>query len=113
MRNMAVLLGALVLAACAGVEFNPAPNAKDYGRYRGEVSVLEAFPPEDRFERIGIVIVRGAGLADKETLLNRARAEAAKRGANAVVLQGEVKVRRTASGGEEKLLGVFALRVPP
>lgn len=101
----------VVVAACTSVEFTPSPGAGAYRPYQGEVRVLDELPAPGTFERLGIVIARGVRLSDKVDLLEDLKSEAARRGANAIVLQGDVKSRRNVGGSEEKLLGAFALRV--
>lgn len=102
-----------VLSGCATSDFSPSPGAGAYGAYRGEVRVLSRYPAAGTYEQLGIVIARGVRLTDKADLLEELKSEAARRGANAIILQGDVKIRRSTGGTEEKQLGAFAVRVKP
>lgn len=113
MVKPAPLLFSLVLCGCADTAFNPTPGSAVYAPYPGEVAVLSAFPQEGTYEQLGIVIAEGVYLTEKEDLVEDVKAAAAKRGANAVVLQGEVRVYKTPRGGETKKLGAYALRLNP
>ena len=112
MRTFAALMMVALLGACATAEFRPAPGAPVYPAYRDEVKVLQGFPPEGSYDSVGIVIAYGVDLTEKEDLIEALQSEAAKRGANAIVLQGDIKLR---SSGDrtEKVLGAFALRLKP
>ena len=101
----------LLTGGCANAEYTPAPGAAHYAAYRGEVKVLSGFPAEGSFERLGILVAKGVRLSEKEELIEKLKKEAADRGANAIVLQGDVKIRRGSGGSPEKLLGAFALRL--
>lgn len=101
----------MVIGGCTTAEFTPSPGAGAYRAYQGDVQVLDEFPATGTFERLGIVIARGVRLSEKADLLEDLKSEAARRGANAIVLQGDVKTRRSSGGSEEKLLGAFALKV--
>lgn len=101
----------LVFGGCTTAEFTSAPGASIYPAHTGDVRVLEEFPAAGTYERLGIVTVRGVRLSDKSDLVNDLKSEAARRGANAIVLQGDVKSRRSPGGTEELLLGAFALKV--
>ncbi|MDX1514708.1 MAG: hypothetical protein R3174_13300, partial [Gammaproteobacteria bacterium] len=110
-RILIPLLMLLLTGCLTNAEFTPVPGADSNRRYEGEVEVLTAFPARGTYENLGIVIVRGVRRSDKEDLIERVKAEAARRGADAVVLQGDVKSRRGASGAEEKSLGAYALKL--
>ena len=102
-----------LFAGCTSTEYVPSPGVGAYRAYQGEVRVLDGFPAAGTYERLGIVIARGVRLSDRSDLIKDLKSEAARRGANAIILQGDVKTRRSAGGTEEKLLGAFALRVKP
>jgi len=114
-RHPACLLGAFVLAAalgaCAGAEFRPSPTAPAFEPYSGEVKVLGRLPPADRFDRVGVVIAEGVNLTKKSSMLEQLKREAAARGANAVVLQGDVKTTVDSEGGKRKKLAAWAIRL--
>ncbi len=112
MRTLAALMMLALLGACATTEFNPAPGAPVYPAHQDEVKVLPGFPPEGSYDSVGIVIAYGVDLTDKDDLIEALQSEAAKRGANAIVLQGDVKLR-SSRDRNEKVLGAFALRLKP
>jgi hypothetical protein len=113
MPRFLVLLLALFIGGCTSVEFNPAPGAPSYGAYKGEVKLLDRLPPPGRYKRLGIVIARGPRVTDAEDLVEDLKTEAAKRGADAIVLQSDVKISSVPGGYIEKSLGAFALRLKP
>jgi len=110
MTRLAALILVVLLSACASTEFNPAPGAPEYPPHLGEVTVLKSLPPAESYDSVGIVIVHGVDLTDKEELIEALQKEAAKRGANAIALQGEVKMR-SQGGSTEKVLAAYALRL--
>ena len=112
MRTLKALIVVTLLGACATTEFNPAPGAPVYPAYRDEVRVLQAFPQEGSYDSVGIVIAYGVDLTEKKDLIEALQSEAAKRGANAIVLQGDVKLRSRGTS-REKVLGAYALRLKP
>lgn len=112
MRTLSILAVIILLGACASTEFNPAPGAPSYPAYDDEVKVLQSFPQEGSYHSLGIVIAYGVDLTDKDDLIEALQSEAAKRGANAIVLQGEVKLRSRGTS-REKVLGAYALRLKP
>lgn len=111
MPRVFVLFLILFIGGCTSVEFNPARGAPSFGAYKGEVKLLDRLPPPGRYQRLGIVIVRGPRATDPEDLLEDLKTEAAKRGADAIVLQGGVKTSSVPGGYIEKSLGAFALRL--
>ena len=112
MTRLAALILVTILSACETTGFNPAPGAPAYPAYSGEVNVLPAFPPEESYDSVGIVIAYGVYLSEKEDLIASLKTEAAKRGANAIVLQGDVKIRSRGTS-IEKVLGAYALKLKP
>ncbi len=112
MRTLAALMMVALLGACASTEFRPAPGAPVYPPYPDEVRVLPGFPPEGSYDSVGIVFAYGVDLSEKEDLIEALQSEAAKRGANAIVLQGDIKIR-SRGNSVEKVLGAFALRLKP
>ena len=113
MHRFFLVLVFLSVGGCTNAEFTPSPGAGTYAAYKGKVQVLTGFPAEGTYKRLGILIARGVRLSDKEDLVKDLKSEAAKRGANAIILQGDVKSRRNAGGTEEKSLGAFVLRLKP
>lgn len=108
---VAVLVLAAVLTGCVGAEFRPTPTAPAFEPYTGEVKVLGRLPPAGRFERVGVVIAEGVKFTSKSTMLEQLKREAAARGANAIVLQSDVKTTPDSEGGERKKLAAWALRL--
>jgi hypothetical protein len=112
MRSLPALVVIALLGACASTKFNPFPGAPEYSAYPGEVTVLKTFPQSGSYDSLGIVVVYGVDLTDEEDLIEALQKEAAGRGANAIVLQGDVNVR-TRGGYTEKVLAAYALRLKP
>jgi hypothetical protein len=111
MSRVVVLFLVVFIGGCSNVQFNPAPGAPSYGAYKGEVKLLDRLPPPGRYTRIGIVIARGPRATEPEDLIEDIKTEAAKRGADAIVLQGDVKISSVPGGYIEKSVGAFALRL--
>ena len=101
----------LLLAGCAGAEFNRNANAPTYPPYEGEVMLLGSLPPADQFERLGVVIARGVGLSTEERLRQQLKKAAARNGANALVLQSKLQTIPDGDGGSERRLAAWAIRV--
>ncbi len=112
MTRLSALILVALLSACASTEFNPAPGAPSYPAYSGEVKVLPGFPQAESYDSVGIVFAYGVNLTDKKDLIESLQSEAARRGANAIVLQGDVKLRSRGTS-IEKVLGAYALRLKP
>lgn len=110
-RLPALILVAL-LCACETTRFNPAPGAPAYPAFSGEVKVLPGFPPPESYDSVGIIIAYGVNVTEKQDLIESLQTEAARRGANAIVLQGDVKLRSRGTS-VEKVLGAYALRLKP
>ncbi len=112
MSRLVVLILVLLLSSCASTEFSPYPGAPDYPAYSGELRLLDALPQEGSYDMVGIVIARGVDRTTKQDLIEALKEEAAKRGANAIVLQGDIKL--TSRGdSREKVLGAYGLRLRP
>lgn len=111
MSRLAALIFVALLAACASTEFSSAPGSPAFPKYRGEVTLLDGFPEEGSYDSVGIVIARGTERQDKKDLIEVLKSEAAKRGADAIVLQGDIKTRSRGGIYREKLLGAYALRL--
>jgi hypothetical protein len=110
MTRLPALILVALLSACASTEFNPAPGAPEFPAHLGEVTVLRRIPQTGSYDSVGIVIARGVELNEKEELIEALQKEAARRGANAIVLQGDIKIR-SSYGYIEKVLGAYALRL--
>lgn len=110
LRTIPLLL-VILLAACVNAEFTPAPGSPGFPAHRGEVRLLDAFPEEGSYDSVGVVIAAGSRNRDKKDLIEDLKKEAAKRGANALILQGDVKMRSRGGIDREKVLGAYALRL--
>ena len=77
----------------------------------GEVRILENLPSSDQFERVGVVTVDGVLLTKEAAMVDAIKREAAARGANAVVMQGPIKEMKDSSGGVQKTLAAWAIRL--
>lgn len=107
--RIGLLLLAALVAGCTSVEFVPTPSARPYHAYKGEVVVLDEFPPAGTFRHLGVVLVTGRSLSDDKRLLKALRKEAAVHGANAIVIQ-DAKVTRIVHGGTQTLKAAVAIR---
>lgn len=105
----------LLIAAIGGcaspAKFQPASGAGKFPAYEGEVKVLENMPPSGGYERIGVVVVDGVLLTKESDMLSILKEEAAKRGANAVVMQGPVKVTKEPDGSTTQKLAAWVIRL--
>lgn len=103
---------AITMSACTSpARFKPATGAEKFPPYEGKVRVLENMPDAGQFKRVGVVIVEGVLLTKETDMVAAVKREAAKRGADAVVMQGPVKEARDASGGVHKTLAAWAIRL--
>ena len=96
-----LLVAALLLGGCAVLGGDPEAEA---------VEVLEAFPPRDRYQALGVVTAKTHGFFYENTLMGRLKAAAAERGANAIVLQGAVRQMRDARGHASQEAAAWAIR---
>lgn len=109
-ERLTPVLVAVVLTACSQAQFRPATTSVKLEPYTGEVRVLDRLPPPSQYLLVGVVIAEGVFLTDEATMFEALKKEAAARGANAVVLQGKVKVTKLGGGGEEQKLAAWAIR---
>lgn len=112
MSRLPALILVALLSACTSTEFNPTPGAPQYPPHRGEVTVLNKLPQSGNYDSLGVVVAYGPDLSDKNDLIEALQKEAAKRGANAIALQGEIKTRYQRQGNQQ-VLAAFALRLKP
>ena len=66
--------------------------------------MLENLPPSGQYQRVGVVIVEGVTLTKDSAMVDAVKREAAKNGADAVVMQGPIKEARDAAGGVQRTL---------
>jgi hypothetical protein len=112
--DMLALLAVLALMAssCTSpARFTPSTGSEKYPPYEGQVRVLENLPPSGQFTRVGVVIVEGVQLTNDSDMVAAVKREAAKNGADAVVMQGPIKSARDASGGVQRTLAAWAIRL--
>ena len=113
-RWPALLLLVLIAAVggCASpAKFQPASGAGKFSAYEGEVKVLENVPSPGAYQRVGVVVVEGVLLTKESDMVAILKEEAAKRGADAVVMQGPVKVTKEPDGSTTQRLAAWAIRL--
>lgn len=108
-KSLFLLVVLSLLAGCASPQFNRS-GLDDHGSHVGAVEVLDKLPTPGSYDLVGVVVVRGVGLTSDERMFDQLRAQAAERGADAVVPQGEIRNRPTTEGGEERRLAGYAIR---
>jgi len=101
---------AVALSACTSVQFNRITNAPEYPPFTGEVQVIESLPAADRFVRLGTVVARGGDAATGAGLTKDLQKEAARNGANAIMLQSPPR-EGTSAAGKELRLAAWAFRI--
>ena len=107
MRLYVTVLGALfLLCGCASTQFSPS-GAVAAAPYAGEVQVLERLPAKGSYTMLGVVIVRGVDITEDERMFKQLKERAAAQGADAVVLQGPIRVQDTT---ETRRLAGYAIR---
>ena len=111
LAGLFLLLIAAVSGCASPAKFQPASGAGHFPAYEGEVKVLENLPPSGSYKRIGVVVVDGVLLTKEPDMVSILKREAAKRGANAVVMQGPLKVTKEPDGGTSKKLAAWAIRL--
>ncbi len=94
---------------CAGTEFTSNAGADGLPEYHGTVRVLDKMPA-GRFIRVGVVKAVGGIITREATLLNNLKEQAARHGANVIVLQAPPRERQTHQG-KEVYQAAFAIRV--
>lgn len=110
-KPLSILAIVLALAGCASSQFSSSAGG-GARPWRGKVEVLHYFPPAGTFERIGVVLVRGVGLTSDSEMFQTLKTQAARRGANAVVLQNrKILDGPDGHGGTERRLAGFAIRL--
>ncbi len=102
----------MTIGGCTSpARFTPATGSENLPPYEGEVRVLENLPSSDQFTRVGVVIVEGVQLTRESDMVAAIKREAARRGADAVVMQGPIKSMKDASGGVQRTLAAWAIRL--
>lgn len=88
MRYLIILL--LLLTACSPVKVKFSGSEKKYDAYAGEVRILTSFPEKKQYVKIGELNAEAALANPNEQVISTLKKEAAKRGANAIVLTQDV-----------------------
>jgi len=111
-RTVLFLLLIAAIGGCASpAKFQPASGAGKFPAYEGEVKILENIPPSGGYTRVGVVVVEGVLLTKESDMVAILKDEAAKRGADAVVMQGPVKVTKEPDGSTTQRLAAWAIRL--
>jgi len=109
MCRTAIVSVMLLLTGCASSSF--APNAGTrLAPWEGEVTVLARLPAEGSYRLLGVVTVKGVALTSDERMFDQLRERAAYQGADAVVLQREIRDRPTSGSSDERSLAAYAIR---
>ena len=88
----------MMLFACASSLFTPSPGAGLRPSYDGEVRVLKSYPDEGTYKHLGVVLVTARDFSNEANMIELMVQIAARRGANAIILQGKAIKVRTTSG---------------
>lgn len=107
---LGLALALVLLSACASSSFTSSSN-RQFPAWRGEVKVLKQLPPPGRYDLIGIVRIEGPNLASDERMYAQMKSQAAGRGANAVVPQSKIRETELSSGGRQRVLAAYAIRL--
>jgi len=105
-----LVLSLVLLSACASESFTSSTN-KQYPAWRGEVKVLNKLPVAGSYELIGVVRIEGATMTSDDRMYSQMKAQAAARGANAVVPQSKIKTRTLSTGNKQQVLAAYAIRL--
>lgn len=107
-----VITAAMTIGGCTSpVKFSPATGSEKLPPYEGKVRILENLPPSGQYQRVGVLTVDGVQLTKEAAMVDAIKREAAARGADAVVMQGPIKEMTDASGGIQKTLAAWAIRL--
>ena len=112
MRRILLSCIALFLFGCASASFTPSPSAGLRPAYDGEVRVLRAFPAEETYEHLGVVLVTGRDFSSEEDMIELMVQIAAEHGANAIILQGKPIKVRTSTGRQSKMASTAIWQAP-
>lgn len=99
-----ILLLTFVLTSCVSTGFTR--TGPSYPSYQGTVQIFYEVPDDITFERIGIVTAEESGAAKMSKVLSKMQEEAAKHGANAIIIRSESSSSKGAvSGGDYGVYG--------
>ncbi len=107
---VALVLPLVLLSACASESFTSSTSTQ-YPAWRGEVEVLKQLPAPGKYDLIGIVRIEGANITSEARMFSNMKAQAAARGANAVVPQSKIQTRTLSSGDKQQVLAAYAIRL--
>jgi hypothetical protein len=85
-----LIIAALILTACSPVKVHFAGYTKKYEPFTGEVRVLDKLPEKKKYITIGELIAEAYLTNPDDQVINKLKKEAAKRGANAIVIRENV-----------------------
>ena len=108
MKPVATLLLSLslvLISACASESFTSSTR-KQYPAWDGEVTVLDKLPVAGSYELIGVVSVEAGVMTSDDRMYTQMKAQAAARGANAVVPQSKIKTRAVS---KQQVLVAYAI----
>ena len=101
-----------IISGCASpAKFQPALGAENLPPFEGEVKVLENLPASNQYKRVGVVTVEGVLLTKEAEMVAEIKKLAAKKGANAVVMQSSMKVTKNPDGGTKRRLAAWAIHL--
>jgi|AntRauTorcE11898_2_1112593.scaffolds.fasta_scaffold01072_9 uncharacterized protein YbjQ (UPF0145 family) len=97
-RLLSILLLTFVLTSCVSTGFTR--TGPSYPSYQGVVKIFYELPNDLDFERIGIVTAEESSAAKMSKVMRKMQEEAAKNGANAIIIRSESSSSKgTLSGG--------------
>ena len=109
MCRAAIITLVLLLTGCATSSFAPSSGPR-LAPWEGEVTVLTHLPAEGSYRLLGVVTVRGVELTSDERMFDSLKERAAAQGADAVVLQREIRDRPVGKSSDERSLAAYAIR---
>jgi len=102
----------VVMCGCTSpANFQPTLGAEALPPYEGKVKVLENLPASNQFKRVGVVTVEGVLLTKESNMVAAIKETAAEHGANAVVMQSQMKVSKLPDGSTRRKLAAWAIRL--
>jgi hypothetical protein len=110
-----MLLAAMLMVVVSGctspAKFQPTLGAEALPPYEGKVKVLENLPASNQYKRVGVVTVEGVLLTKQSNMVAAIKEKAAEHGADAVVMQSQMKVTKLPDGNTRKKLAAWAIRL--
>lgn len=109
MFRAAIITIIVLLTGCTSSSFAPSAGTR-LAPWEGEVTVLARLPDEGSYRLLGVVMVRGGQVTGDGRMIDRLKERAAAQGADAVVLQGDIRDRPLDDYGVERKLAAYAIR---